>query len=97
MNWIIVLAIFALLFVLLSFKMHHFRTKIAFVFIFLGVSFLILSALYVFSENRPDLSSIDGWVETGKVYVSWFVNMLSNVFKVTSYTIQQNWGSNSTG
>ena len=74
MNWIIILAVFALLFVFFSFKMNNFRTRVAFIFIFLGVSFVVLSVLYVMSENKPDLSTFDGWIGSAKTYLSWFVN-----------------------
>ncbi|MEK6819446.1 MAG: hypothetical protein AABY10_05960 [Nanoarchaeota archaeon] len=89
MNWIIVAGIVVVLYVLFMFKMNNFRTKVAFIFIFLGVCFVLMTAYYVLSDNKPDLSNIDGWTQSGKVYFSWLTNAFSSAFKVTGDAIKE--------
>ncbi len=93
MNIILIGAVIALIFVFISFKMNNFRTKIAFIFIILGVSFLLITAYYVSADESPDLSKLDKLIGTGKIYASWLFNTVGNLFKITSYTIKENIGN----
>ena len=93
MNWIIIVALIALVFVFFSFKMNNFRTKVAFIFIFLGVSFLLVTAYYVSIGDQPDVSKLGNAMKTGKIYANWLFGALSNFLKITSYTIKESLGN----
>lgn len=87
--WII--AILAVLVVFLSFKMNNLRTKAAYIFIFLGISFLLLTGYVVFSGKGINLTTIDGVSSAIKTYVSWLGNAGSNIIKISSYVLKQEW------
>jgi len=61
--------------------------------------FLAVSAVSLNSTHDFDFSSSEGFVDIGKVYLSWFINVGKNLGKVTGYVVQQDWFSatNSTG
>ncbi len=89
--WLI--ALVAALFVFLAFKMNNLRTKTAYIFIFLGISFLLLTGFIVFSGKEISLTTVEGVSSALKTYVSWFGNAGSNVIKVSSYVLKQEWKS----
>jgi len=67
----------------------------AFLFIFLGVSFLLLSAYLILSGSAINFSTVEGISSAVKTYVSWFVTAGSNIIKVSSYAFNQEWKSDS--
>jgi len=96
--WIIVVLVF--LGVFLSFKMNNFRTKFAFFFIIIGISFLLLTGFIFISGKSVDVSSVDGVSSALKTYVSWLGNAGSNLVKISTYAFNQEWkgdAGNSTG
>ena len=90
--WLI--AILVALVVFLAFKMNNIRTKTAYIFIFLGVSFLLLTGFLVFSGKEVNLTTIEGATSAIKTYVSWIGNAGSNVIKISSYVLKQEWKEN---
>lgn len=97
--WLI--AVLGVLVVFLAFKMNNFRTKAAYIFIFLGVSFLLLTSFLVFSGKEVNLTTVEGVTSAIKAYVSWIGTAGSNVIKISSYVLKQEWKEddiiNSTG
>jgi len=67
----------------------------AYIFIFLGFSFLLLTGYLVFSGKGIDFSNIGGVTSAIKTYVSWIGTAGSNIIKVSSYALNQEWKSDS--
>lgn len=67
----------------------------AFIFIFLGVAFLLLTGYLVLSGKEISFSSVEGISSAAKTYVSWLANAGSNIIKVSSYAFNQEWKSDS--
>ncbi len=92
----LIIAIFVVLVVFLAFKMNNLRTKTAYIFIFLGVSFLLLTGYLIFSGGEDvNFSTVGGISSAAKTYVSWIGNAGSNIIKVSSYALNQEWKSDS--
>lgn len=82
--------------VILFFKVKHVKHGLgSYVFIFILI-FLIASVSYVYMTNNIDLTSFDGVVEAGKLYLGWLGGVFHNTGKITAYAVDQNWGVNST-
>ena len=100
MNFIII-AILVFLGIMLALKMNNIRTKIAYFLITIGIGFLLLTGFIVVSGKNLDTSTIDGISSAAKTYVVWFGHAGSNVMKVSSYVVNQEWRgdseTNSTG
>ena len=91
----LVIGMLVVLVIFIVFKFNNIRTKMAFVFIFLGVAFLLLTGYLVFSGEDVNFSTVDGISSAVKTYVSWFANIGSNFIKVSSYAFSQEWKSDS--
>ncbi len=90
-----VIGILIILVIFIAFKWNNIRTKTAFIFIFLGVSLLLLTGYLVLSGKDINFSTVDGISSAVKTYVSWFANAGSNIIKVSSYAFNQEWKSDS--
>ncbi len=91
----LVIGILVLLIVFIAFKWNNLRTKMAFIFIFLGVAFLLFTGYLVLSGKEVNFSTVEGISSAAKTYVSWLVNAGSNIIKVSSYAFHQEWKSDS--
>ncbi len=91
-NFLIVI-IFVVVVVFFAFKMNNLRTKTAYIFIFLGASFLLLTIYLVLSGSAINFSTIGNVSSAVKTYVSWIGNAGSNIVKVSSYAFNQEWKS----
>lgn len=91
----LIIAIFVVLVVFIAFKMNNFRTKMSYIFIFLGVSFLLLTGYLILSGEGVNFSTIGGISSAAKTYVSWIGTAGSNIIKVSSYALNQEWKSDS--
>ncbi len=89
----LVIGIAIVLIVFMAFKWNNLRTKTAFLFIFLGVVFLLLTGYLILSGKNIDLSTVEGISSAVKTYASWFVNAGSNIIKISSYAFHQEWKS----
>lgn len=85
------LGLLALLVIFLAFKWNNYRTKLAYVFIALGVGFVLVTGMIVYSGGDINLSTVDGVSSAVKTYFSWLVNAGSNIIEVTSYAFNQEW------
>jgi len=94
MNFIII-AILVFLGIMLALKMNNIRTKIAYILITIGIGFLLLTGFIVVSGKNLDTSAIDGISSAVKTYVVWFGQVSSNVMKVSSYVVNQEWRGDS--
>lgn len=67
------------------------RTKLTYIFIVLGISFLFITGFLVFSGNKINVSTLEGISSAAKTYFSWVVNAGSNIIEVTTYAFNQEW------
>ncbi len=91
----LIIGIFIILVIFIAFKWNNIRTKTAFLFIFLGVAFLLLTGYLILSGGETNFSNIGGISSAVKTYVSWIGNAGSNMIKVSSYALNQEWKSDS--
>lgn len=91
----LVIAIFIILVIFIAFKWNNIRTKTAFLFIFLGVACLLLVGYLIFSGGEANFSNIGGISSAVKTYASWIGTAGSNIIKVSSYALNQEWKSDS--
>lgn len=91
----LIIAIFVVLVIFIAFKWNNLRTKTAFIFIFLGISFLLLTGYLILSGGETNFSTIEGISSAAKTYVSWIGTAGSNIIKVSSYAFNQEWKSDS--
>jgi hypothetical protein len=94
MNWwlIAVLVLIGFLF----FKYKENRHKFGLIAIILLLLFLVLSFGQLYFSNNMDLSTFDGIVSAGKVYVAWLGGAAGNVANIGGYAIKQDWQTNTT-
>jgi len=90
MNYLVIVLV-AILIVAIAFKMNNFRTKLAFLFIYLGIAFLLITGFIAFSGNDFNLSSVDGLSSTIHTYAVWIGNAGSNIVKISTYAFKQEW------
>ena len=87
MSAFILVAIVIILIVFFMFKWNNIRTKLAYLFIFLGVGFVLLFAFFVFVKEKSDLSSIDSTLNAFKTYLAWMWSSTAETAKTTGHTI----------
>lgn len=86
--WVIAgLLVFAYCF----FKFKDIRQKVGLIFMISVILFLVFSFWQVYSQGHVDLTSPSGWVNAGKMYVAWIMNLGHNVADVTGNVINKNW------
>ena len=71
------------------------RSRVAYIFVYIGVAFLIISAFYVYSGKEIDVSTLDGVIKTVRIYTAWLVHAFGNFIKITGYAIDQDWSMRS--
>lgn len=90
MSYLIFIAATVLVVVLLGLKWNNMRTKLAFLFIFLGVLFIFSLIFLVFSDNA-NISQVTDFFTSIKVYFLWIKSALGDVFEVTGKIINFEW------
>ncbi len=93
MSVIIFLAIMALIVVLFGLKWNNLRTKMAFIFIALGVFFVFLMGLLV--TGNWNVTTMAEFFSETKVYFLWVKSALGKIFEVTGKIIDFDWIKNS--
>ena len=94
MNWWVILIAVIVITVLLKFK--ELRHKIGFLTVVGIVLFLVLSFATLYSAHDLDLTSFQGLVNAGQLYMSWLGQAFQNVKGISAYVIHQDWGLNFT-
>ncbi len=93
---LIILVVLAALAVIAFIKLTEMKHKILLkVILVLGV-FIVGTLGYVYFKNQIDISTYEGFVSLGHVYLSWLGSLANNIKSVTGYAINQVWGLNST-
>ena len=90
--WVLLILVFIALMVLFKFK--EIRHQFGLVVIAMLFLFLAFSVYSVYSKHKVDLTTFDGVVEAGKIYVTWLGGVGHNIVKVTGYAVHQDWGFN---
>lgn len=89
MSMFIILAIIALLLVFIMFKWNNIRTKLAYLFIFLGIGFVMLFVFFVFIKEKSDLSSLDSTISAFRTYLAWMWSSTKETAKITGSAISE--------
>ena len=66
------------------------------IFVILIILFFSFSLYNIHSKYDFDLTTYDGIISTGRVYLIWIKSVFGNAGKITGYAIQQDWVLNST-
>jgi hypothetical protein len=83
-------------FLFLMFKLSHFKNKLSYFLLFIGIAFIILTIYLIYSGANFSFASLDDTVTSIKIYFSWFGNAVKNVWHTTGYFIKQDWSMNAT-
>ncbi|MEK6928764.1 MAG: hypothetical protein AABW65_02305 [Nanoarchaeota archaeon] len=94
MNWLLIGVIIFAIFLLLRFK--EIRYKITHFLIIIVVIFLVISIFSLYLNNDLDLTSTDGIIKSGKLYLSWLGNTFKNMGKISGFAVKQDWKINVT-
>ena len=92
MNWILILA-----FVIFTIVMYKFREtghKFRLVTITVIGLFFTISLMLIYTRNDIDLTTLQGLITAGKLYLSWLTQMFDNIVKVSGNVIKMDWGIN---
>ena len=93
MNWMLLVLGVAVVFIFLRFREVRHRTS--HLVIILLIVILVGSLAHVYLSNDLDLGSFDGIAHAGQVYFSWLGTAISNIGKVSTYAVHQDWGVSS--
>lgn len=66
------------------------------IFVILIILFFSFSLYSIHSKYNFDLTTYDGLISTGRVYLIWIKSVFGNAGRITGYAIQQDWALNST-
>jgi len=72
------------------------RKYMFYIFIIGAVLLVVFSANQVNKANDLDFNSLDGLLEAGRVYFSWFLEFSRGIVRTTGYVVKGEW-VNSTG
>lgn len=98
MNWLIIVAVVLILFILFKFKEVQHKIQLTALIAFL--LFAALSIGHVYSSNAVDLTTFQGLLSLSKFYLVWVKQAVGNVLDFTGYITKQDWMfniTNSTG
>ncbi len=73
------------------FEASNFKSKIYTTLILSFLTFLLISSAFLFKGRDIDLSTSEGIVEAGVIYVSFVTVAIKNVFTVTANAINMDW------
>ncbi len=89
--WIIVAIVIIGGFVLI--KLSSTKSQIKLVFVVLLALFLFGTILVVYAKNKFELTSYQGFLDAGKVYLGWLGNGFQNLKALTGKAIGMDWES----
>ena len=88
----IVLPVILLVIVILTIiKLTHLKHKVYAVAIVLLLLFFYLSGSYIVEEKNIDLSTGEGILKAGGVYLGWIGHIFSNAKSLTGQAIKMDW------
>lgn len=92
MSWLIVLI--GLLAIFLFVKLMNRGQDIWSYFVVVIAIFFLLTLAYVSTQPGIDLTTFDGWVELGRLYMAWLGRLGQNVGRVTGNAVKLDWAVN---
>lgn len=91
-NIIFLAVIIAVIFVIFFFlKARHVRHRFYVIVFVLFLAFIIISGSNIIKQNNVDLTSFNGLVTAGKVYVKWLGKVVENVKTISGNAIKSDW------
>ena len=96
MSWLMwILVILIVLVLVILFKFKEIRHKIGLVIATVIILFLFVSVYQIYNTHKEvDLKTFDGIVTAGKIYFGWLGNVFGNLFRISGYVVNQDWGLN---
>lgn len=90
-NWIIIVIILSVGFLVL--KIGNLRHRFWIAFLLLLALFLYVSMVYVNRQNNLDFTSADGVFKSLKIYAGWLGNGFQNMKRIGGYAVKMDWTS----
>ena len=94
MEWVFIVVILAALFIFV--KATNLGQNLWSYVLVAGALFLLVTIIYVSSFTEVSLTSFDGIVGFGRVYVSWLGTFVGNLGAITGSATHLDWGINNT-
>jgi len=91
---VIVIGVLIIL-VFLFFKAKSFQHRIYTILIVAFILFFYVSGSRVIAENNVDVTSFNGMVTAGKLYVGWLGNIFENTKDIVGNAIKMDWKGDS--
>ncbi|MCX8158834.1 MAG: hypothetical protein N3D20_00885 [Candidatus Pacearchaeota archaeon] len=92
-NWIIILLIVMVALIILI-KFKEIRHKILYLALAIIITLFVFSFGYIYFKSNSSISTYEGFIQVGKIYLNWLSNIGKNFGTITSYAIKQDWGLN---
>lgn len=94
MNWILIIVLIVLIVIVIKFK--EIRHKAGFIIVILLLAFVVSTGYNVYKANDVDVSSFEGVVKGGKLYLAWLGSAFTNLKSVSGFAVKQKWDGNVT-
>lgn len=97
--WIL-LGVFAIVVVIVLLEVKDIRNKFLMFGLFGLIAFFAATFIYVAYAGGSSLTTFNGFVESGRLYMAWLTGFFGNLGDITTYAIKQSWGvgaANATG
>ncbi len=90
----IVAVLIIVIWVLIEIK--RLRHKIFAMFLIFLILFTYVSFTVVIKDKQVDFGNLQGWMEAGKLYLSWLGSLFVNFKTLTTSAIKMDWKANDT-
>lgn len=87
--WAVIIALVFVIFFFL--KARHIRHRFYVIAVVLFLAFIFISGSNLIKQNDIDLTSLNGLVTAGKVYVKWLGKVVENVKTISGNAIKSDW------
>jgi CDP-diglyceride synthetase len=90
----IILILIVAIWVIIEFK--RMRHKLFAIFLIGLILFLYITVTLVIKQNNLEVNSVQGVIDTTRVYFSWLGSVFGNLKDITSNVINMDWSGNKT-
>ncbi len=87
MNTFILIAIATVIILYIFLKFSHLKARVSFIFLLIGVLFILFLIFIFTSGSNFSFSSIDGLIASGKLYFLWIKSVVTGLFQFTGKVI----------
>lgn len=94
-NWILIVILIAVIFLLVKFREVKHRTFM--IVVVLMLIFIVITASQLVRQNGINLSKFDDVVLLSRLYFGWLKHVFANLVNLTGNAVKQDWSLNMTG